>query len=244
MNRIVDEFRRDDERVLDQLVDGELAEEDRSTLLKALDDEPGAWRRCALAFLEAQTWRGDFRKAMQPPQVTPSQAASRQESAAVKPTPAVSPAHSWKIFDWALALAASVFVAFGAGLWAHSAWTPAGTSPGRSQMLTANPVGPGVPTTTVDAASPWRMMNMKTRDPQTNEATDLHVPVVESENVNREWLSRQPSAIPPEVRQSLERDGHRILQQQRLVPLQLKDGRRVLVPVEQVEVQPHEKPAY
>jgi hypothetical protein len=54
---------RDVERLIDRLVDGELPEPDRRALLALLDDEPGGdgWRRCALAFLEAQSWREALR---------------------------------------------------------------------------------------------------------------------------------------------------------------------------------------
>jgi hypothetical protein len=43
--------------LLDQLVDGELGEAERESLLRTLDREPDGWKRCALAFLEAQAWR-------------------------------------------------------------------------------------------------------------------------------------------------------------------------------------------
>ncbi len=46
-----------DDARFDRLVDDELSEEERRQLLGRLDDEPGGWRRCALAFLEAQCWR-------------------------------------------------------------------------------------------------------------------------------------------------------------------------------------------
>ena len=49
-----------DDRRLDLLVDGELSEEDRGALLRLLDREPGGWRRCALAFLEAQAWKREL----------------------------------------------------------------------------------------------------------------------------------------------------------------------------------------
>jgi hypothetical protein len=42
---------------LDRLVDGDLTPRERRQLLAALADEPGGWQRCALAFLEAQSWR-------------------------------------------------------------------------------------------------------------------------------------------------------------------------------------------
>src|SRR5438477_7928584 len=48
---------------LDRLVDGEVAEPQRRALLSRLEQSPGGWRRCALAFLEAQAWR----EALSPP---------------------------------------------------------------------------------------------------------------------------------------------------------------------------------
>ena len=47
---IVDAFRRDEIRVLDRLVDGELGQAERRELLSACDDEPGAWRRLRWPF--------------------------------------------------------------------------------------------------------------------------------------------------------------------------------------------------
>jgi anti-sigma factor RsiW len=43
--------------LIDRLVDGELPDRERSALLLRLETEPDGWRRCALAFLEAQSWR-------------------------------------------------------------------------------------------------------------------------------------------------------------------------------------------
>jgi hypothetical protein len=44
----------DDANDIDRLVDGELDESTRRELLRRLDSLPDGWRRCALAFLEAQ----------------------------------------------------------------------------------------------------------------------------------------------------------------------------------------------
>jgi anti-sigma factor RsiW len=43
--------------LVDRLVDGELPDRERSALLRRLETEPNGWRHCALAFLEAQSWR-------------------------------------------------------------------------------------------------------------------------------------------------------------------------------------------
>lgn len=52
-----------DDASIDRLVDGELDEPSRRELLLRLDasNESDAWRRCALAFLEAQAWGSAIR---------------------------------------------------------------------------------------------------------------------------------------------------------------------------------------
>src|SRR5260370_8705607 len=40
--------------LIDRLVDGELGEAERRELLLRLESNPDGWRRCALAFIEAQ----------------------------------------------------------------------------------------------------------------------------------------------------------------------------------------------
>ncbi len=52
---------------LDRLVDGDLPESERRDLLLRLENDPDGWRRCALAFLEDQSWR----KALAPVASTP-----------------------------------------------------------------------------------------------------------------------------------------------------------------------------
>ena len=50
-----------DQRTLDRLVDGELTASEYDELLRKLETAPAGWRRCALAFLEAQAWGGELR---------------------------------------------------------------------------------------------------------------------------------------------------------------------------------------
>lgn len=51
-----------DDRQLDRLVDGELSSRERSELIASLDRCDQGWRRCALTFLEAQSWSAQFRE--------------------------------------------------------------------------------------------------------------------------------------------------------------------------------------
>ena len=56
-NQIPNSF---EDQLLDRLVAGDLPDPERREFLLHLESEPGGWRRCALTFLEAQTWREAF----------------------------------------------------------------------------------------------------------------------------------------------------------------------------------------
>ena len=56
-----------DDVLFDRLVDGELSAAERRTLLASLDGRPSGWRRCALAFLEAQTWQDELGRLIREP---------------------------------------------------------------------------------------------------------------------------------------------------------------------------------
>src|SRR5262245_17750719 len=94
-----------DQRLLDRLVDGELDAAGRRELLNALDDQPGGWRRCALAFLEAQAWRSELRGAV------------RRRFSVTAPAAAVAagPRSRHVRLGQAGVIAAALIVAFGAG---------------------------------------------------------------------------------------------------------------------------------
>lgn len=97
------------ERLIDRLVDGELTDDERRSLLLALDREPDGWKRCALAFLEAQAWRaactaGDVAEPAPPGRQAPWRAA-----------PGLRPSRL-------TALAAAVFVVFVMGATFGAAW--------------------------------------------------------------------------------------------------------------------------
>ncbi len=234
MNRIIEGFRMDDERILDRLVDDELTEEDRKTLLAALDDEPGSWRRCALAFLEAQTWRGVLRKVHEeerPPAQTPPQV-----------TLAPRPEKPSRFFELCLAMAACVVMAFGIGVWVRSMWSLPGSGEGGSFQIANDS---RVPRTLVpQPVSQWHRARLNFDDPSTQGPDNIELPVREIENLTEDHLHQNRSALPEDVRRALERSGHRKIQRRQLVPIPLKDGRRLVVPVEQVDVEPNGRPAY
>jgi hypothetical protein len=66
--------------------------------------------------------------------------------------------------------------------------------------------------------------------------SSFSVPAVERDNIDPQWLRSFPPAVPDDVLQAFHRTGHEVEQHRELVPVPMKDGRRLVVPVDQVDV--------
>ncbi len=226
---ILDEFRRDETRVLDRLVDGELGQRQRHELLAAFDDEPGAWRRCALAFLEAQAWRHELAWVAAEPLLA-------QSRDALAVAPAVS-RRRW-LGAW-LALAASLAVGFGLG-------TRFDVSSGR-QELAQSPgaeTQAGGPHDSVQQAAsddtddegdrvPLEYVTLRPADGD-DDAREIELPVINNAE-GEQWAAEQSAAANHFV-EELSNAGLEVTRKQRLWPVDLSDGRRLIVPVEELDV--------
>ena len=95
---------------MDRLVDGELTPAEYRELLANLDDEPGGWRRCALAFLEAQALQREMESLRD--EAVDGSASRPQDS--IPPAKAVA-GRSTPFVPMLLAMAASFLVAFALG---------------------------------------------------------------------------------------------------------------------------------
>ena len=250
----------DDTRI-DRLVDDELSEEERRQLLGQLDDEPGGWRRCALAFLEAQCWRKVFgetpnvRDALSAALQSGGKNAGDTPALRGKTLPIETPRRSlWlgrmKVLS---AMAASFLLALWAGNLAHHAWMgqtrgPAGVSgigdvaavdKGISPMLAGNDpqrsIG-SLPAQSGNHSMPWHLVTVSSPADGQHSRPAIQVPAVERNNIDEQWLRSVPPAIPDNVLQALARTGHQIEQQREFVPVPLKDGRQLVVPVDRVNV--------
>jgi len=228
------------QRQFDLLVDGELSEAERRTLLLHLEREPDGWRRCALAFLEAQCWKAELG------QISPPGALESADVGPVSQTEPRGRRQTWRQHvATLLTMAASFLLALVLGMGLRNNW-----SGGSSHLLSSEliPAVAEVPLAGRGAAQssaassgpalPADDLEMVTLDCRSSDGQNgtFCVPALHRDALDRNMLEHIPDAIPPDVRQAFERSGHRVVQQREIVPLQMKDGRRLVVPVDHVEI--------
>jgi hypothetical protein len=235
---------------LDQLVDGELSEPERRDLLAGLDSQPGGWRRCALAFLEAQCWKQEFGSMV-----------GREAGAATAPTAdlrAPSPlgrgagdkGAARSLWPGRLATVAAMAASFLLALWLGATaqqlfgpgHVPVPEAPTTNSLAGITGGGNPMAAPAKAAEGLWRLVRISSPSKAQDPGLSFDLPAVERENVDEQWLRSLPRAIPDNVVEALHRTGHQVQQRRELVPIPLDDGRQVVVPVDQVEVD-YEGPA-
>jgi hypothetical protein len=196
------------EILLDRLVDGDLERDEYRRLLLDLEEQPGGWRRCALAFLQAQALRREFQSKRQP----------YVAHGAHRPLPTTQPLASRRrrLVELVLAAAAGILIALPVGL----------LFPGSSEIATMPaPDASNETVEDVEAAPP--------------EQTDQEEDAIQDWPPEYEWvLSEEGSAFPAGLARALESVGTRVRRERGLLPLETRDGRRFMVPIERVELTP------
>lgn len=232
------------DQMLDRLVDGELAGDDYREVLARLELEPDGWRRCALAFLEAQAWNRDFAPAAKKAIDVPAATSSSAAASAAKP---VGGDTHW--LGLLLAMAASFLLAFGLG-WGIGGGKENPSSPALGTMVDKPSAPPQKPapqepvpanpaeleTTPVSTTNQGEITLLV--DDGSGEQKQVQLPVVEVNSADDVARSLGASALPAQLREALERSGHRVVRQQQIIPVELNDGRRLVMPVEEVRVMP------
>ena len=242
----------DDATRFDRLADGETSAEEYRSILAGLDDEPGGWRRCAMAFLEAQALKNDLGELRD--RAVSSHAKEKPES------PVATQAIQWPVL---LAIAASFLAAFGLGYALRSPWPTTRQSDGpvaeenrnsphdnrqhsQDSALAGNSPANRVkaPLREEDVAeTPLQNVTLVVGD-DADHAEQFEIPVVYYGDVGDEYFRSQHSAMPPEIREMIERQGHQLRRTQGYVPVTMEDGQQLVVPVEEVEIVPVSWPAF
>jgi hypothetical protein len=239
-----------DDDIIDRIVDGDLGPTELGAALDRLDREPDGWKRCTLAFLEAQCWRESFRALDPPVRVSvgaPSQPMPRE------PLRRNRLSSNWRHGVMAAGIAA---VSFAMGWLVQPAQPPApaqnGITPTPTVIATHEEVAPKAPAESpriVESSEPvgeFARPPLKPRfvpDPRESVVTVAHlrvgsaeVPIVAGPKIDEQWVRNQPPALNEYQRALLERHGYQVAQHRRIITAALPDGRSVTVPIDQVQV--------
>jgi hypothetical protein len=230
-----------DRVIFDRLVDGALSPAEYRRVLSALEQQPAAWRLCAEAFLEAQAWRGEL-EALRP--------GSRPALVERKPPPA-SPPQQTRSANWlsmSLVALASFFLAFAV---AQVAWQKTNHPPlkgtGSPSVIADSPRtnGPAsaAPTTLVSQNQPLGRVQLAVNRGAGEEPTMVDVPVYDEASASQLLINSRP-ALPEDLVQALEADGHQVDLQREFLPVPLDDGRQMMLPVEGYRIVPVSRPSY
>jgi hypothetical protein len=228
---MTDDYLNDDR--LDRLVDGELPADERRQMIAALDARPDGWRRCALAFLEAQSWRSDMRRLMHDETV-----GDHRPDIALAPVTSedanLGRAFSSSRLNAALAVAASLLVAFGLG--SQWRWPRGGTAVDEPTLavvpqpeLDAQPHAPDVDAVTLvlnDASGAQHR---------------IKAPLVEGSRLGQGFADTPQWSTSPELQRRLGEKGLGVAARRRYVPLYFQQQDRVVpmvVPVDDAVVAP------
>jgi hypothetical protein len=234
-----DDFPGEDDQRWDRLVDGELSREEYHDLLRSLDRHPDGWRRCALAFLEAQALRQALGQLVGETSL-PCHAASLSVR---------DRGHSRR-WPKLVGIAASFLVAFGLGVLYRGGWSGARPdTEGIPVVKDERPESPDPPTPdpeiaettapeTVPPVEPRRNVRLVVDRPDGSGSEEFELPLYDWSPENEWMLSEDHVRVPPEIRRMLQRMGRELRWDQQLVPLETEDGRRVLIPFRQLEITP------
>jgi len=225
----LDDWQERSQQWLERLVDGELTEEGQRQLLLCMDAQPDAWRRCALAFIEAQSLRRDLRDSVRESEATID---GNKSPPVAKPG---SPRFLLYRFQW-MAMAASLIAAFAVGSISRRLWFPASVQNEPQKMVAmTSSTEPGADATAANGAAEERQtykVSLQMPDGQT-----VDVPVEQATDKDlQSLLTGEKPALSEVERQMLESTGHQIEQRRAVYPMRLDDGRQILVPVDYVQV--------
>ena len=234
----------------DLLVDGELSEADRRALLLQLEHEPDGWRRCALAFLEAQCWRAELGQMDahmseergqrsevrdQKPEIS-DQTDLRPPTSDLRPLTSGLRWQSWRqLAATFLSIGASFLIALVVGMRLSGSAGYQGNWSGLAHSSGSSHVTPAIGKLPLENPGD-ELVPLQLDGASGGQLETVLVPAQPRNTLDQDMLENLPDAIPPELRQAIERGGHRVVSQREVVSRQMKDGRRLVVPVDHVQI--------
>lgn len=235
-----------DAMLIDRLVDGELSGDERRHLLASLEAQPDGWRRCALAFVEAQTWRGAMGSLLREnaaPVEQKSLPIVVENSSSAEESSSRSESPRSHLATW-FAVAASVVLAFGLGR--QSGAMRSASEPASQQIASA----PAVPNEKKDSP---RLERATRGDAVTLVVNDrngmpqrIEVPLVEGRQLGQAF-GDVPHWSSPELDRQLDERGLDLDARRRYAPIYFEQENKIVpmvVPVDDAVVRPANRPVY
>jgi hypothetical protein len=98
--------------------------------------------------------------------------------------------------------------------------------------------------TAVAGAGDWEMVTLPGSKSVDGQPETIRVAAQRRDVLDRDLLDRVPDAISPALQQAFEQSGHRVVQQRQIVPIQMQDGRLLVLPVDHVEIHDVGRPSF
>lgn len=228
-----------DDILFDRLVDGELSLAERRALVRSLDARPDGWRKCALAFLEAQSWQSDVRTMTATPSNSVASTEKKESSAPTLPEKRISMRTAAQWF----AVAAGLLIAFRMGNLQHGGMTNPVANvalPANSQLASVHSLPQAAAPT---AAKPGDALNLWVRD-DSGQVRRVRVPLVDASALDPALGLQFQTGVPDDVRNRLQNQGLTVQSKRRFAPMWLDNGRPMIVPVEDTKIVPVSNRAY
>ena len=219
-----------------------LSSAEYKSLVASLEDEPGGWRRCAMAFLEAQAWGREFAAIRRVEEDGVPRAKAKEEVE-------IQPAKKAFLLSASPFLAAAAFalLAFGLGILTRGNFYPEGPLPTKfagQSPWNGHETDPHS-AKELEAAEYSELTAMKfVLDGAGGKDQEVVVPVLGSDNPGQETLVETEPVISDSVLRSLRMRGHDIRRRQEFLPVSLEDGRQVIFPVEEYRITPVSSRSY
>lgn len=216
--------------LLDRLVDGELSAGERRQLLESFDKRPEGWRRCALAFLEAQSWREEMG------QVARGLAYKADEPKSPASSGAPGRKSHWSSMATWLAMAACLLLAFGLGRMQHERGRQIASFNRVDQIASVDPPSNSTSPGSVskgDAVTLFVQGDDGRRHP-------VRVPLVDANTLDRQLGVQFQSGLSDDVRNQLKNDGYAVHSKRQYAPIWFEEekGRPMILPVEDTKIVP------
>ena len=87
------------------------------------------------------------------------------------------------------------------------------------------------------APNPWQMVTVAARDSGAPRPQLFQVPAMQADRLDSAWLQGIPKPLSPDMHKALEQSGHQVEMRRELLPVPMNDGRQLVVPVDQVDIQ-------